>query len=217
MEWKTIQIDWVLMWKYWKRGFREDERGLKQVSHEKPFKKLFLGVSRRGKLRDESWKQFSWNFHRFFCDLSAHLRLISRLANRETPKNNFLKSFSWETYFKPLPFSLKPLFQYFYIKSQPIWMVFHSINISKIILNSFHWFGSLDYILVSFCALGWDFYHRGWENLIFVKFLHGIGFFCWFALDVGPLWQKEHVLRVDFMMFMHCFTMLFIVCMLSVW
>ena len=35
MEWKTIQIDWVLMEKYWKRGFREDGRGLKQVSHEK--------------------------------------------------------------------------------------------------------------------------------------------------------------------------------------
>ena len=26
--------------------FREDGRGLKQVFHEKPFKKLFLGVSR---------------------------------------------------------------------------------------------------------------------------------------------------------------------------
>ena len=31
-----------------------------------------------------------------------------------------------------------------------------------------------------FCALGWNFHHRGWENLIFVKFLHEIGFFCWF-------------------------------------
>ena len=35
MEWKTIQIDWVLMKKYWKRDLREDGRGLKQVSHEK--------------------------------------------------------------------------------------------------------------------------------------------------------------------------------------
>ena len=33
---------------------------------------------------------------------------------------------------------------------------------------------------------------------------------------LAPLWQKEHVLRVDFMMFMHCFTLLFIVCMLGV-
>ena len=33
---------------------------------------------------------------------------------------------------------------------------------------------------------------------------------------ISPLWQKEHVLRVDFMMFMHCFTLLFIVCMLGV-
>ena len=58
----------------------------------------------------------------------------------------FLKCFLWETCFKPLPFSLKPLFQYFYIKTQSIWTVFHYISISKVILNSFHWFGSLDYV-----------------------------------------------------------------------
>ena len=35
--------------------FREDGRGLKQVFHEKPFKKLFLGVSRvASESRDES-------------------------------------------------------------------------------------------------------------------------------------------------------------------
>ena len=45
MEWQTIQIGWVLMKQNWKRGFREDVRGLKQVSHEKPFKMLFLGDS----------------------------------------------------------------------------------------------------------------------------------------------------------------------------
>ena len=32
-------------------------------------------------------------------------------------------------------------------------MVFHSINISKVILNSFHCFGSLDYVLESFVLL----------------------------------------------------------------
>ena len=144
--------------------------------------------------------------------------------NHETPRNNFLKGFSWETCFKPLsssikplPSSLKPLFQYFYIKTQSIWMVFHSINISMVILNSFHWFGSLDYVLESLCALGWDFHHRGWGDLIFVKFLYGIGFFWCFSLDVGPLWQKEYVLRVDFMLFMHCFTLLFIMWTLGVW
>ena len=142
--------------------------------------------------------------------LATHSRLISQLASCKTPKNSFLKSFSWETYFKPFPTSLKPLFQYFYIKTQSIWIIFYSINISKVILNSFLWFWSLDYVLESFCALSWDFHHRGWGNLIFVKFLYGIGFFWCFALDVGPLWQKEHVLRVDFMMFMHCFTLLFI-------
>ena len=73
--------------------------------------------------------------------------------SRESPRNSFLMGFLWETCFKPLPSSLKPLFQYFYIKIQPIWMVFHSINISKVIINSFHYFWSLDYVLESFVLL----------------------------------------------------------------
>ena len=85
------------------------------------------------------WKLSSW--------------LISQLASHETPRISFLKSFSWETYFKPLTSSLKPLFQNFYIKTQPIWMFFHSINIYKVILNSFHWFWSLDYVLESLVLL----------------------------------------------------------------
>ena len=32
----------------------------------------------------------------------------------------------------------------------------------------------------------------------------------------GPLWQKELIRRVDFMMFMHCFILMFIVCTLGV-
>ena len=71
------------------------------------------------------------------CDLQKFLRLISWLASHKTPKNSFLKCFSWETCFKPLPSSLKPAFQYFYIKTQSIWMVFHSTNSFKVILNSF--------------------------------------------------------------------------------
>ena len=75
------------------------------------------------------------------------------LPSRKTPRNSFLKGFLWETCFKPLPSSLKPLLQYFYIKTQPIWMVFHSINVSKVIINSFHYFWSLDYVLESFVLL----------------------------------------------------------------
>ena len=171
----------------------------------------------------------SWNFSRLSLRLTSCKTLVASssrssrdssrdsLATRETPRNNFLKGFSWKTCFKSLPSSLKTLFKYFYIKTQSIWMVFHSINISKVILNSFHCFGSLDYVLGEFCALSWDFHHRGWETLIFVKFLYAIGFFWCLSLNVGPLWQKENVLRVDFMMFMHCFTLLFIVYMLGVW
>ena len=59
--------------------------------------------------------------------LATHSRLAKIFAtetrdspSREMPRNSFLKGFLWETYFKPLPSSLKPLFQYFYIKTQPI-------------------------------------------------------------------------------------------------
>ena len=71
----------------------------------------------------------------------------------ETPRNSFLKGFLGEICFKPLSSFLKPLFHYFYIKTQSIWMVFHSINISKVFLNSFRWFGYLDYVLESFVPL----------------------------------------------------------------
>ena len=44
----------------------------------------------------------------------------------------------------------------------------------------------------------------------------GLVSFVDFLWMIGLLWQKEHVLRVDFMMFMHYFTLLFIVCTLGV-
>ena len=88
----------------------------------------------------------------FATHLTTHENFCNSL-NREMPKNNFLKGFSWKTCFKPLSSSLKPLFHYFFIKTQLIWMVFHSINISKVIINSFNWFWSLDYILESFVLL----------------------------------------------------------------
>ena len=87
-------------------------------------------------------------FHGNFFRDSSH-----DSPNRKTPRNSFSKGFSWVTYFKPLPSSLKPIFQYFYIKTQPTWMVFHSINISKVILHYFHWFWFLDYVLESFVLL----------------------------------------------------------------
>ena len=90
--------------------------------------------------------------------LATHSRLMKifmteprNSPSRKMPKHSSLKGFLWETCFKPLPSSLKPLFHYFYIKTQSIWMVFHSINISKVIINS--WFWSLDYVLESFVLL----------------------------------------------------------------
>ena len=67
----------------------------------------------------------------------SQLNLATCLVTKHL-KSAFYRAFSWETCFKPLTSSLKPLFQYFYIKTQPIWIVFHSINISKVIINSFH-------------------------------------------------------------------------------
>ena len=49
-----------------------------------------------------------------------------------------------------------------------------------------------------FCALGSYFHHMGWENLIFVKFLHRIGFFCWFSLDDWPLVAKRTCIKGGF-------------------
>ena len=40
-------------------GLRENGRGLKQVFHKKPFKKLFLGISRLGKSPDSVAKIFA--------------------------------------------------------------------------------------------------------------------------------------------------------------
>ena len=82
---------------------------------------------------------FWWLASREFTQkgFAIQSRLSSRLASHESPKNSVLKGFLWETSFKPLTSSLKPLFQYFYIKTQPIWMVFHSINISKVLRTYF--------------------------------------------------------------------------------
>ena len=67
-----------------KRGLRKDGRGLKQVSHEKPFKKLFLSISRLSKLQkfsrvaSESWKLLD--------ELATR---VSRLVSREVSCEKF--------------------------------------------------------------------------------------------------------------------------------
>ena len=133
------------------------------------------------------------------------------------PRNSFLKGFPWETCFKPLLSSLKPLFHYFYIKTQSIWMVFHFISISKVIINFFHWFWSLDYVLESFVLLVEIFIIGVGKTYFLSKFCMGLVSFVNLLWMIGPLWQKKHVLRVDFIMFIHCFTLLFVVWTLGVW
>ena len=70
-------------------GFRENERGLKQVSHEKLFKKLFLRISQL----DESWK-----FSRVASELQKFLdefvTRVSRLASREVSREKL-----WHLFF----------------------------------------------------------------------------------------------------------------------
>ena len=127
----------VLYWKTSVRVFRDS-----LVTHDSPIT-----------------KPQSWVHPKAFATHLVTRENFRDSPSRETPRNSILKGFSWETCFKPLPSSLKFLFHYLYIKTQSIWMVFHSINTSKVILNSFLWFWSLDYVLESFCALGWDFHH----------------------------------------------------------
>ena len=85
-----------------KKGFREDERGLKQVSHKKPFKKLFLGVSRLGKSRGSVAKIFAsreWvaskprvSRQKLLDELATG---VSRLASRQLSREKF-----WHLFFK---------------------------------------------------------------------------------------------------------------------
>ena len=96
-------------------------------------------------------------------------------------------------------------------------MVFHSINISKVILNSFHCFGSLDYVLESSMLLVGIFIIGVGKTFFFgSNFYMELVSFDDLLWMLAPCGKKKHVLRVDFMMSMHCFTLLFIVCTLGV-
>ena len=110
-----------------------------------PSRELIQKILATHSLLTHDSQKFSWLNLATRGLLATHSRLAKIFAieprdspNCKMPRNSFLKGFLWETCFKPLPSSLKPLFQYFYIKTQPIWMIFHSINISKVIINSFH-------------------------------------------------------------------------------
>ena len=96
---------------------------------------------------------------------------------------SFLKGISWDICFKLLPSSPKPLFSCFYIKTQLNSSFFHSINISKVIFNSFHWFWSLDYVFGGFYVHSWVFLKWGLENLMFCQ-----SFLLGFVLNDDLLW-----------------------------
>ena len=91
-----------------------------------------------------SWVRLTCeNFREYFRESDFH----------ENFQINFLKGISWDICFKLLSSSPKPLFLCFYIKTQLNSSVFHSINISKVIFNSFHCFWSLDYVFGGFMFL----------------------------------------------------------------
>ena len=66
------------------------------------------------------------------------LRLVFKSVTRKMPRISFLKGNLWDICFKLIPSSPNPLFQSFYIKAQLNSIIFHSINISKVIFNYFH-------------------------------------------------------------------------------
>ena len=84
----------------------------KQVSE---FFTTHLATSQSCNASREFIQKLSWLISRLTRDSRKFSQLISRLASHEMLKNSFLKCFLWETCLKPLQFSLKPLFQYFYI------------------------------------------------------------------------------------------------------
>ena len=117
-------------------------------------------------------------------------RKISRDSNQRKFPHQLLKGISWDICFKLLPSSPKPLFYCFYIKTQLNSSVFHSINISKVIFNSFHWFWSLDYVFGSFMFIVEIFSNGSWKTYFLSFFLIGLCLKWSFALDVGLLWHK---------------------------
>ena len=58
------------------------------------------------------------------------------------------------------------------------------------------WF--LRFCFGKFCALGWDFHHRGWENQIFVKILYGIVFLLMICFGCWPLVAKRTCIKSGF-------------------
>ena len=66
-------------------------------------------------------------------------RLVCKLATHEMSRISLVHGNSWDICFKLLPSFPIPLFQCFYLKPKLNSIVFHSINISKVIFNSFHW------------------------------------------------------------------------------
>ena len=77
-------------------------------------------------------------------------------------------------------------------------MVFHSFNISKVILNSFHCFGSLDYVLKSFVLLVGIFHHRGWENSFFCQIFIWDWFLLMIYLGCWPLMAIRTCIKSGF-------------------
>ena len=102
---------------------------------------------------------------RLICEIPAK---FSRDSNqRDTSENfqiSFLKDILWVICFKRLSSSSKPLFLCFYIKTQLNSSVFHSINISKVIFNSFHWFWSLGYVFGGFMFIVEIFSNGSWKT-----------------------------------------------------
>ena len=91
------------------------------------------------------------------------LRLVHESMTRKMPRISFLKGNLWDICFKLLTSSPNPLFQSFYIKTLLNSIVFHSINISKIIFNSFHQFWSLDYVFGGFMFIVEIFLNESWK------------------------------------------------------
>ena len=89
---------------------------------------------------------------RSFHDSSRDSWKFSLLTSQNAQKQLFKEFFRGNLVLNLSYPLLNPSFNIFTLKPNQF-MVFHSINIFKVILNSFHFFGSLDYVLESFVLL----------------------------------------------------------------
>ena len=118
---------WVAKLKIAFLAFLVSRQRLLRVSHDCLARRAYLrSIHKNSQLPTKISKSaILWVFHEFLVQNFSYVSLMTLSSQN-------------------------PLSQSFYIKTQLISIALHSINISKVIFNTFNWFWSLDYIFGGF-------------------------------------------------------------------